>query len=350
MTSAWVIRSGKYGERDQWALASGFSGGGWQEVPDLTPCASRQDVAAVIDAAFPELGQAAKANYTGQAWALRSRIKVGDLLVMPLKTTKQLALGRVTSAYRYRAEDGDPDRRHVIGVDWLVTDLPRGAVKQDLLYSLGSALSIFSPSKGHAVARLESLLETGRDPGLVGFEPPYRLPRGNDRAETRDDVDEPELHPDIEQAARDRITARIAEEFAGHDLAALVSAVLEAEGFTCAMSPPGSDRGIDIVAGRGILGMDSPRLIVQVKSGSQTTDNVVRDLLGVMHTQQAEQGLLVAWGGLTRNARESVYGQQFRLRVWTSDEVVDAVMRVYDHLPEDIRARLPLQRMWVLSQ
>lgn len=31
VTQAWVIRSGKYGERDQWALEKGLSGGGWKK-------------------------------------------------------------------------------------------------------------------------------------------------------------------------------------------------------------------------------------------------------------------------------------------------------------------------------
>ena len=52
MKSAWVIRSGRYGERDDWAIANGFSGGGWKEVPDLTPFTTREDVEQVIADTF----------------------------------------------------------------------------------------------------------------------------------------------------------------------------------------------------------------------------------------------------------------------------------------------------------
>ncbi len=41
---AWVIRAGKYGERDQWALQQGVSGGGWKEFGDLTPYATKEAV------------------------------------------------------------------------------------------------------------------------------------------------------------------------------------------------------------------------------------------------------------------------------------------------------------------
>src|SRR4051812_48264834 len=105
MSHAWVIRAGRYGERDQWALTHGFSGGGWREVPDLTPCGSRQDIAKLVDAVWPGTSDGMRNNFTGQLWALRTRIRPGDLLVMPLKTTKQIALGRVTGGYQYRADE-----------------------------------------------------------------------------------------------------------------------------------------------------------------------------------------------------------------------------------------------------
>lgn len=44
MTAAWVIRTGRYGERDAWALSENVAGGGWAEVPDLTPCSTRADI------------------------------------------------------------------------------------------------------------------------------------------------------------------------------------------------------------------------------------------------------------------------------------------------------------------
>jgi hypothetical protein len=61
-------------------------------------------------------------------------------------------------------------------------------------------------------------------------------------------VDEPELTTDIERVAADQITIRIAEDFAGHALATLITALLTTEGFLCTQSPPGPDGGIDITA------------------------------------------------------------------------------------------------------
>lgn len=354
MSAAWVIRAGRSGEREQWALSNGVSGGGWKELGDLSSCTTRDMLVAAVNAAFPGAPEGRLANYVGQVWALRGRIMPGDLLVMPLKTTKQIAIGRVTSGYTYRGFETDPNKRHVVKVDWLRTDLPRAAVKQDLLFTLGSALSVFAPSKNAAVSRLEHLLVHGTDPGGSGTimtKPATPTPSMSEaETATATTVDEPELAADIEQVALDQITIRIAEEFAGHGLATLVTAVLTAEGYMCHQSPPGPDGGIDITAGRGPLGLDSPRVLAQVKSGGQIGAPVVTQLHGVMTTHGAEQGLLVAWGGLSRPARDALKNQQLRVRVWEATDVVEAVLRNYARLPDDIRERLPLRRVWMLSE
>lgn len=346
MTTAWVLRTGRYGERDGWALERGLSGGGWTEVPDLSQCSTREDVAAVVENAFEGEARGTRTNATGQLWAIRGRIKPGDLMVLPLKTTREIALGVVTSGYEYLAGEVDSSRRHVIHVEWKVTDLPRAAVKQDLLYTLGSALTVFSPSRGHAVERLKALMVTRQDPGQLPFTAVPSL--GHDPEPSEED---PETQPDIEQVARDQIRTKIAESFKGHDLTALVTEILKAEGFVCDSSTGGADGGVDIVAGRGLLGMESPRLIVQVKSGGQVSDHVVRDLLGAMqHVGNVDQGLLVSWEGVSGPARQSLQRERFRLRLWTAEDVVDAVLRVYSQLPESVRADLPLRRVWMLAE
>jgi hypothetical protein len=124
MATAWMIRSGRYGERDSWALKHGCSGDGWAEVPDLTNVTTRDQVVQIITDTYPG-SDALIANYTGQLWVLRGRVQPGDLLVMPMKTTRQIAIGQVTSGYEYLAAEEDPNCRHVVRVNWQRTNLPR---------------------------------------------------------------------------------------------------------------------------------------------------------------------------------------------------------------------------------
>ena len=342
--TAWLIRAGKRGERDDFAIENGLSGGGWDGIPDLTAFTSRDDLEEIVRDSMPDATKGRVANYTGQLWMLRARVRKGDLVVLPLKTASQIALGVVTKQYWYR-DDPDPNKRHVVSVDWKRTGVPRTAVKQDLLYSLGSALTICSIKRNDGAWRLHHLLTEGHDPGAR-----FQSDAGTDDTDGTL-TDSPESGFDLERIGRDEIQAFVIEHFAGHELSRLVAGVLEAEGFVTQVAPPGPDGGIDVLAGRGPLGLDSPRLIVQVKSSPSPVDvKVVRELNGVLHTQQADQGLLVAWGGATKPARQEMRSQLFRVRVWDADQLIEAVLRNYHHLTDELRADLPLKRVWTLVE
>ena len=129
----------------------------------------------------------------------------------------------------------------------------------------------------------------------------------------------------------------------------LVEAVLQAEGFYTYLSPPGPDGGADILAGRGSMGLDGPSLCVQVKATKAPADvTVFRALQGTMQTFKASTGLLVCWGGFTRPLELEARQSYFQVRLWDASEFVEALYRVFDRLPEEIQAELPLKRVWAL--
>ena len=162
-------------------------------------------------------------------------------------------------------------------------------------------------------------------------------------------VDAEDASLDLGQAAHDQIVAHIQSRFHGHALARLVDAVLVAEGWVTKLSPPGPDGGVDIFAGRGSLGLDQPRLCVQVKSQATPVDvTVYRTLQGSMQTFKAEQGLLVAWGGFNKVVLNEAKQGYFAVRLWESRDLVEAIYRNYPRLPAEIQAELPLKQVWML--
>lgn len=339
---AWIVRAGVLGERDEWALKNGLAGGGFDELPDLTNVTTRQQLAAIGLQRLAGEHPGKIANGVGQMWAMRRTIQPGDLIVLPLKTTKNIALGTCVGGYRYLADEPE-DRRHSISVDWQRTDVPRSELKDDLLSTINGALTIFQASRNNAVMRLKEVLSGGVDPGNV---PAVPGPGGAGEAGT---ILDPAPAITVE-AVRDVVRTYLIENFAGHKLTSLVAAILEAEGFTCDVSAPGPDFGVDILAGCGPLGLDSPTLVVQVKSeSSQVGTTVVNELKGALAAHGADQALLVAWGGLTKPAEELRRTQRLTIRVWTSEELIDRLFDVYDRLPDDMRVRIPLKRTWILA-
>lgn len=350
MTNAWVVRAGRGGEHEQANLDSGKATIGWN-VGDLAGVTTRDGVRAAVDAAFPDDPRRRRANYAGQVWAFRSQIKPGDIVLMPSKLRPgYIHLGKCTGNYNYATNEPDPERRHQIPVKWLDEPISKSVIKDDLLYSLNSIMTVFNPTRNNAGQRVLALYETGADPGSAKSQSGASQPVPADASAPSTEVSDPDPAPTLE-AIRDRIRTHLVENFAGHKLTGLVADILEALGFHCEVSPPGPDGGVDILAGRGPLGLDSPTLIVEVKSEPGAIDvKVVRGLHSAMTQHRADQGLLVAWGGVTRAASREFLRDRTSFRIWDSEEILNRLFETYDRLPAGTRARIPLKQSWVLDE
>lgn len=164
---AWLVRSGREGERDAWSLGTGVTPGGFDEVPDLSSCSSFDDVKAVVAAAYPDEKAGTQSNFAGQLWSLRNRMETGDYVVLPLKTSKDLdlAIGVISGPYEYRQDEPDPGKRHVRRVEWLSKATRRDLLRKDMRNSLGALLTYGYMKAPDAAQRLQAVLDTGEDPG-----------------------------------------------------------------------------------------------------------------------------------------------------------------------------------------
>lgn len=306
---------------------------------------------AAVGAGIPNRSVGAVRNFAAQLWALRGRMEIGDLVVMPLKRTSEIAIGTIDSDYAY-LDSPDPERRHVRRVTWKVTDLARSRVKQDLLYSLGAFSTVCQIQRNDAEQRLRACMLGGSDPGArLGAPVQVVTPSSGSAAlhvmEAEEVVEAP---VDLARYAADAIASRLIEAYAGHKMEGLIADLLRSAGYVCTEHGEGTDDGIDIVAGKGILGLEPPRIIVQVKSQDSPVDSpTVSQLHGSLSIHGADQGLLVAWGGLTRAARKLLESQRFAIRVWDADEVVAQLQQHYSSLPARVRRELPLKQIWTLA-
>ena len=343
--NAWLVRAGRDSSREEWALTNNVAGGGFTEVGDLSNCQNRDDIKKLLETAFPNRAAASISNFKGQLSQLRFDIQIGDLVILPRRLSRQLAIGVVTGGYFYNST-AEPSKRHTIKVEWKKTDIPRTIVKQDLLYALGAFMTICKIARNDALNRLIFILEKGTDPGSTGLSTLNVKPE----SETEDFVNEVS-QIDFESQSLDEITNFVAENFTGHSLSVLVGEILKANGFFCKISPPGPDRGIDILAGQGVLGLDLPRIVVQVKSGNSSVESsVVTELLGTMTSLDCGQGLLVAWNGITRDAKKTLLNHQLKIRVWEAKDVIEQLLDCYFNLDLDIKEKLPLKQLWVLQK
>jgi restriction system protein len=314
-------------------------------MPDLTGVTDKEQLRSIVADVYGG-SKNVVANLTGQLWTLRTRIQDGDYIVLPIRATSQIAFGQVVGGgYKYLSKEDDPTKRHVIQVKWIKTDVSKSVLKQDMRYQLGSALTIFEVGNNDAAYRLEQIMAGKQDPGARSAMSPG-VAKSPDAAQ--EDSGNESTPINLADVAQDEIAKRLQEDFKGHELSELVEALLTAEGFKCRNSPPGADGGVDVLAGMGPLGMDSPKLVVQVKSQTgAVSDTVLQQLNGAIHRFQADQALLVTFGGVTSPARTCLETQYFNIRVWTIDDIIQSIYKHYPLLDSEMKARLPLKQIWV---
>jgi restriction system protein len=147
-------------------------------------------------------------------------MKVGDIVIFPLKRTPEIWLGKVTSEYRYdpSQEKGYPNLR---SVEWL-KKYPRTKFSQGALYEIGSAMSFFQV-KNYA-DEFDAALE-GRA---------LALPTAEEEEETISLAAD-----DIEQQSRDFVLKQIHQKLKGHGLTEFVAHLLNLMGYQTKVSEPG---------------------------------------------------------------------------------------------------------------
>jgi restriction system protein len=162
--------------------------------------------------------------------------------------------------------------------------------------------------------------------------------------------DETAAPVDLEETGQDQIAKLISAKLKGHGLARLVNAILKAQGYTTYLSPEGTDAGIDILAGAQALGFSAPKICVQVKSQESPVGRPeVDQLIGAMDHVKADAALFVAWGGFKQGVHKELASRFFRVRLWSQKELLEHLFANYDRLDEDLRAELPLKRIWTVA-
>ena len=269
-------------------------------------------------------------------------MKVGDWVVMPRKHTASIAVGEIKSSYKFDALATDV-YCYYRDVKWLSLDIPRTAFDQDLLYSFGAFLTVCEIKRNDAEKRVRAM-------ALNAWKTSAFIPTIPTKNGDSSDITQQETTIDLEQLARDSIAKLIIQKFKGHGMARLVEAVLQAQGFTTYLSPEGPDKGIDILAAGGPFGFDRPKICVQVKSGDTPADRPeLTQLIGAMQNVNADQGLFVSWSDFKTTVYKEVPAQFFKVRLWNQNDLIEQLLEVYEKLDQDIRAEIPLKRIWTIA-
>lgn len=323
----WIVRS-PGGQHAGKLLELGVVGIGWREcAPFVVAATSPEDFYTGVRKGFPEFTAQQVVNAGRQLYKFFREIRIGDLIATYDSPARIYHVGKVTSDVV--TDESLPEfLLHFRRVEWL-DRVERDELSLAARNSLGSSLTLFEPSD-EANAELERLLTRGSSvPQTPVAEVEAEDPFANALENSRELI-------------KDRLM-----QLSWQDMQRLVAGILRAMGYKTKISPEGADRGKDIIASPDGLGLEHPRIFVEVKHrrGSQMGAPEVRKFIGG-RDPQSDRCLYVSTGGFSTEARYEAERSRVALTLIDSDDLVELLVDHYDQTDAEVRTLIPLRRTY----
>lgn len=333
----WMVRN-PGGQHAQLLTKNRFVGIGWdllggEALTGETPA----DFYALIQRFYPEYKPQQVITAGRQVFNFVREMKIGDTVVTYDSPTRNYLVGRVIGpAVLQNHSDAESELFHIIRpVEW-ISEISRDSLSIHARNSLGSTLTVFRPSDD-AEAELSKKKPVENEKGVA--------------AATQDQV--PVIDAPIEdplanalENSKELIKDRLVK-LSWQSMQELVAGILRAMGYKTKVSPEGGgDRGKDIVASPDSLGLEHPRIFVEVKhrKGAMGSAEVRRFIGG--RSAAHDRCVFVSTGGFTTEAKYEAERSSIPLTLVDNDELVDLILEYYDGCDAQTRALIPLRKIY----
>ena len=375
--NVWAVRGGADGEYEDYALREGVTLVDFGLRRNATEFPDRDALRDHLVDESPRYGGNLRraANAASQLWKFANEIKPGDMLLLPRKKAKTIAVGRITGDYRL--DDAMPfDACHSRPVAWSASGVSRDDLDDDIIKVIRSMLTVFQVRPEGAAERIDDVVAAlySQPPAAVAedsagesqtqtlapspspSEPEEAAPAAAserlDESPTTEAPESAEREPSLDSLIADRVIRRVREAFPGADLACLVSSILGGYGYTVAsVSPSDEENRVHILAGRGDMGFDGPGLLAHLHLGDEPASaEDCHRLRESARAVGAQRSLLVSMSGFSDSARRENARSFFTARLWDARDVVSNLIENYERLPAPVRAAVPMQTRWTLVE
>jgi restriction system protein len=300
---------------------------GWSQLAGhAIPGMTRKQLIAIYQSTEPQAKPGTIISGASQVWRFVNEVQPGDWVITYSPANRLYSIGKINGASEHHPEWSEQGLSLTRPVQWQAKELPRDSLSSVTKNSLGSTLTVFEVPANSTIELLALL-------------------QGNTASPAGLETEEITVDPlaDIELQALERIKDRVSE-LDWDDMQQLVAGILRAMGYKTQVSPPGSDRGKDIVASPDGFGFEHPRIVVEVKHRKgQMGSQEIRSFLGGRHKD--DRGLYVSTGGFTKDAQYEADRAAIPLAMWTLDHVVRALIEHYDATDSATKRIVPLKRL-----
>jgi len=320
----WMVRSGEGGILFEDFKKKGIIAIGWKEVGDLTKMLKWTEIEEKVKKAFPESSKGYIGMTTGQITRFRIDFKFGDYVITYNPQERKYLVGEIVSDYEYN--QNLTKFHNIRKVKWL-GEIDRDKLSTQTKNSLGSIATIFEVWYVDTKKEILNLLQ------------------GKETAQeaTAEETAEETIKEDMIQKAHEFIKDKVSA-LNWDEMQKLVAGILKSMGYNYRISPPGSDRGKDIIASPDGLGLLDPRIVVQVKHRvGQVGAPEIRSFIGALRT--GHKGLFVSTGGFSKEARYEADRSNVPLTLVDLDELVNLIIQYYDSFTTETRVLIPLTKI-----
>jgi restriction system protein len=338
MATLWIVRAGRGGvDAPRW-LESGSV-----EVAFGSPTIGaraiglkRDKLVAEMRAALPDRKEGQVFNHASQLFRFNEEVKPEDEVVTYDPEPRRYYLGKVLGPTTFEGETDVGEARYRKQVRWL-SRIDRDALSVETRNTLGSTLTIFRPNEEAAGELRRSAV------AIESPEPREPMPPKADKELERNDVTR--LGEDLVQKSKEFIKDRIAK-IDWEEMQDLVAGLLRAMGYKATVVPPGPDGGHDIFASPDGLGLQEPRIFVEVKHrpGTSIGAPLIRSFLG--GRRPGDRCLYVSTGGFTKDARSEALRASVPIHLVDLAQLASLLEEYYEKLEPQDKQIVPLRRLY----
>lgn len=335
MSRMWMVRASG-GRLIGDFLEKSIVGMGFRIQTDLSSCSTKEELREVLQRLALEDPRVKVAVGTNYIWRFISEVKVGDRVITYDKATRTYLIGNFTGEYQFDEQllDTHP---HIRAVKW-AGSVSRDALTAQAKNPLGSMNTIFLVPD-EVAEELELKKQEGVLPSDDSVSPQSAPPVFSRPSESDEDEDSVLRHEVADQARE--FVKDIVVRLGWDDMQELVAGILRAMGYKTRVSAKGADRGRDIVASPDGLGLEQPRIVVEVKHRQGSIGApAVRSFLGGLST--SDRGLYVSTGGYTKEARYEADRASPPVTLLDLDELVELLTEHYENADQEVRTLVPL--------
>jgi restriction system protein len=136
----WLLKAAGTLEDEELILENSVITIGWAEFPDLSSIESKAQVKKIMLEKYPGMQEERSSAWAGEIYSFITKIKIGDLVAVPLKTRNEVLIGKVTGDYKY--QQLSDFLSHIRSVRWLKT-LSKGDFEEEYDIDLNSPEVLF---------------------------------------------------------------------------------------------------------------------------------------------------------------------------------------------------------------